>query len=126
MLCKLAQVGWGEKVVINGHGDPDTLGDLTYTQLAALLAKGGLKGPVSIELIACETGWGGAPYALNLKVELVQAHKIMCAVSAPTHFISVLDDASLYVDEDVVDDTGAVTAVQTPPAKAFYATTKAF
>lgn len=126
MLYKLAEVGRDETVIINGHGDPTTLGNLTYTQLAALLAKGGLKGPVNIKLIACETGWGGAPYALNLKIELVQAHKIMCAVSAPTHFVSVMDDASLYVDQDVVGPGGQLVATPTPANKAFYATTKSF
>ena len=122
MLYKLKDVGQGEKLIINGHGDPDSLGGLSYTQLAALLAKGGLKGPVEIQLIACETGWGGAPYALNLKVELVQSRKIVCSVSAPTHFISVQSDASLYVDEDDVLGN----PVATPANKAFYGTTKSF
>jgi hypothetical protein len=38
---------------------------------------------VDIVLLACNTGLLGAPYALELKVCLVQSHKIMCSVSAP-------------------------------------------
>jgi len=125
MLYKLADVGANETVVINGHGCPTSLGNLSVSQLAALLAKGGLRGPVNIVLIACETGWGGAPYALELKVALVQSHKIMCSVSAPTRFVGVQDNASLYVGE--LDAGGNFAAGgQTPANKALFSTTKAF
>lgn len=50
------------------------------TQLATALADSGLRGPVTILLFACEGGLTGAPFALELKVALVQGHKIMCAV----------------------------------------------
>lgn len=124
MLYKLGEVGRDETVVVNGHGDPSTLGDLRPTELAAILAKGGLRGPVQVELIACETGWGGAPFALELKVALVQGHKIMCSVSAPTRYVGVNDDASLYVGE--LDGAGNWTGAPTPAAKSMYSTSKAF
>src|SRR5678815_3783313 len=88
-LDKLATIGSNENLLINGHGSPTTLGNKTVSELAALLAKGGLRGPVNIELVACETGWHRNPFALELKVTLVQSHKIMCAVSAPTRFVGV-------------------------------------
>jgi len=123
MLYKLGSVGLGESVIINGHGDPTSLGGLNVTQLAALLAKGGLRGPVTILLIACETGWGGAPYALELKVALVQGHKIMCAVAAPTRFVGVNNDATLHVGELTPAGNWGAT---TPADQAMYGTTKAF
>src|SRR5262245_57583413 len=83
-LHKLEEIVRGDILVINGHGDPVSLGGYSVKDLASLLARAGLRGPVEIELIACETGWGGAPYALELKVDLVQSHKIMCGVTAPT------------------------------------------
>jgi hypothetical protein len=125
-LSKLGNVGRGETLIINGHGDPVSLGGYSTSGLAALLAQGGLRGPVEIQLIACETGWGGAPFALELKVALVQGQKIMCSVSAPTHFVSVQNDGSLYVDKDVVGAGGQLIPQAVPANKAFYGTTKAF
>lgn len=126
MLYKLADVRRGEEVLINGHGDPNSLGGYSAKDLAALLAKGGLRGPVSIKLVACETGWGGAPFGLELKVQLVQGQKIMCSVSAPKNFVSVRSDASLYVDKDVVAADGSLVPTAVPSNQAFFATSKAF
>lgn len=126
MLYKLGEVRRGEEVLINAHGNPNRLGGYSPKDLAALLAKGGLKGPVSIKLVACETGWGGAPFGLELKVALVQSHKIMCSVSAPKNFVSVRNDASLYVDKDVRAPGGRVVATAVPANKAFFETSKAF
>jgi len=89
--------------------------------LADLLAKkGGLRGPVNILLVACETGWHRNPYALNLKVELVQRHKIMCAVSADT-VRGRVPGRSLHVGEMTPD--GGWSA-KTPDNKAMYNTAK--
>lgn len=126
MLYKLADVGRGEEVLINAHGTPSRLGGYTAKELAALLAKGGLRGPVNVKLVACHTGWGGAPFALELKVELVQGQKIMCSVSAPKNYVSVRADSSLYVDEDVEAPDGSLVATAIPQNKAFFATTGAF
>lgn len=122
-INKLATIGMGETLLINGHGDPTHLGNKTVAQLAKLLADGGLRGPVVIELIACETGWHRNPFALNLKVELVQGYKIMCSVSAPTRFVGVYDDSSLLVGELNPDGSWGA---QTSAGKAMYATTKNF
>ena len=126
MLYKLAQVAADETVYVNGHGNPNTIGGLSVNELASLLAKGGLRGPVNIVLIACNTGWGGAPFALNLKVELAQSKKIRSAVSAPNGFVSVRDDGTPYVDMDIVAPNGTLVAVPVPLERAFFATTKSF
>ena len=83
MTYKLGTINSGENLIINAHGDTTTCGGYTAKELAALLAKYGLKGPVNINIIACETGFGGAPYALELKMELVQAHKILACNRRP-------------------------------------------
>jgi hypothetical protein len=128
MTYLIGRVAPGETLYINGHGDADTMGGLTVSELAGLLAKHNLKGSTNIAIIGCNTGWGGAPYALNLKVELVQAHKIRTAVSAPTGFISVRDDGSTYVDMDIADATApdGVRAVPVPLGKSMYRTTRSF
>jgi hypothetical protein len=77
---KLAGIKSGERLIINGHGSPGTVGGLTAREMAKLLADSGLKGPVHILLLTCNGGLTGSPFALNLKVELVQGHKIMCSV----------------------------------------------
>jgi hypothetical protein len=85
---KLAGIKTGEELVIHGHGSPTTLGGKTATQLAKLLADSDLKGPITILLFACEGGLTGAPYALELKVALVQGQKIMCAVAGAKGVLS--------------------------------------
>jgi len=125
-VSKLAEVNVPhEKVAITGHGTVDKCGGSAGTLFTArdvsdILAKGGLHGPVEIELYCCDTGMSGAPFALNLKVALVQAHKIMCSVSAPTGWLSPDDkwDGSWTVE--VAD------RVFKPADKAFYRTTKCF
>jgi hypothetical protein len=78
---KLAGIKNDEELVIHGHGSPTTLGGKTPIELAKILADSGLTGPVLILLFACEGGSTGAPFALELKLALVQGHKIMCAVT---------------------------------------------
>jgi len=77
---ELANIKDGEQLIIHGHGSSTKLGGKTVAELSKLLADSGLKGPVTILLFACKGGMTGAPYALELKVALVQGHKIMCAV----------------------------------------------
>jgi hypothetical protein len=76
----LAGIKGDDQLVIHGHGSATKLGGKKAIQLAKLLADSGLSGPVLILLFACKGGSTGAPYALELKVALVQGHKIMCAV----------------------------------------------
>ena len=53
-LSKLSEIPSDGKheVIVNGHGDQNSLGEKSPDQLADLLAKGGLRGPVMIKLIA--------------------------------------------------------------------------
>src|SRR4051812_3759832 len=75
---KLAGIKNNEELIIHGHGSPTTLGGKTSIELAKILSDSGLTGPVMILLFACEGGSTGAPFALELKLALVQGHKIMC------------------------------------------------
>lgn len=111
MTYKLGSIGRGENLIVNAHGDSTTCGGYTTTQLAALLAKHGLKGPVNIQIIACETGFGGAPYALGLKMELVQAHKIQATVTAPTRYVAVQNNGNTAVMDATFGANGTVTSV---------------
>ncbi len=112
---KIGGMGSGATLLINGHGDTTTLGRFTVKQLAEYLAGKGLPSPVNIELIACETGFGRSPFALELKVELSQAHKIMAKVTAPTRYVAVLDNGQKAVMDATFAANGAVTSV-TPVA----------
>jgi hypothetical protein len=84
----LAEIGSGETLVIHGHGSTTKIGRKTAIALAQLLADSGLKGPVEIVLMACKGGMTGAPFALELKIALVQGHKIMCAVAGAKGVLS--------------------------------------
>jgi hypothetical protein len=77
---KLSEIKKGETLIIHGHGSTTRLGRKTAVEMAAFLAENGLTGPVEILLYACKGGMTGAPFALELKVALVQGHKIMCSV----------------------------------------------
>jgi len=77
-----------EKLIIHGHGSTTKIGKKTAIQMAQLLADSGLTGPVVIELMACKGGMTGAPFALELKLALVQGHKIMCSVSGAKGVLS--------------------------------------
>ncbi|MCX6632062.1 MAG: hypothetical protein NTW28_31010 [Candidatus Solibacter sp.] len=57
--------------------------------MAKSLTDQGLIGPVPIHLCAWNGGTGGAPYALELEVALVQGHKIMCSVNGAKGFLDL-------------------------------------
>jgi hypothetical protein len=80
---KLAGIRSGGTLIINSHGSATTVSGRSVNDLAQLLYDSGLRGPVEIVLLACNTGTLGAPFALELKITLVQRYKIMCGVSAP-------------------------------------------
>ena len=115
MPYKVAEVGPGETLLINAHGDSTTCGGYTASQLAAFLAQKGLRSGVNIEIIACETGFGGAPFALELKTQLVQGHKITCSVSAPTRYVAVGDNGQRQVLDATFGQNGQVTSVTPVP-----------
>jgi hypothetical protein len=84
-LAGLSQVLSGDLLFIVGHGSAtkQTLTGHSPSGLAKLLTDSGLRWPVDIFLYSCSTGFGGAPYALELKIQLVQ-NKVLCSVAAPT------------------------------------------
>lgn len=93
-LDKIGKLKSGDRLFVLGHGNRSALGKLSAHDLADLLAKAGLKSGVTVELVACNSGSGGAPFALELKQQLV-SHKIVPkSVSGGTNYM-------------VVDDTGA-------------------
>lgn len=116
---KLATIRLNGELIVHGHGDTTELGNLKPTQLAQLLAGNGLKGPVVIKLFACNGGTGGAPYALELKVALVQGHKVMCSVEGARGFLG-LDPFGQWSVKHQPDWNAA------DVAKPVFATTRAF
>ena len=84
-LAGLSGVASGDVLFIVGHGSAtrQTLTGHSPAALAKLLTDSGLKQPVEIFLYSCNTGFGGAPYALELNIQLVQL-KVLCSVAAPT------------------------------------------
>lgn len=84
-LAGLSSVKSGDWLFVVGHGSASrqTLTGHSPSGLAKLLTDSGLSQPVEIFLYSCSTGFGGAPYALELKIQLVQ-QKVLCSVAAPT------------------------------------------
>ena len=82
-LAGLSRVSRGDTLFIVGHGSTKTLAGHSPSQLASILTSNGISQPVEIYLYSCNTGFGGAPYALELKMQMVQS-KILCTVLAPT------------------------------------------
>jgi hypothetical protein len=107
----ISTIGKNETLMINGHGDTTSLGRFSAADLAAFLAKKGLTSPVNIELVACETGFGRSPFALELKTQLSQGHKIMANVTAPTRYVAVMANGSTAVMDATFAANGAVTSV---------------
>ena len=116
---KLANIRSGGTLIVHGHGDTTELGNRSPTQLAKLLADGGLRGPVVISLYACNGGTGGAPYALELKVALVQGHKVMCSVDGRKGFLGLFPGGQWVVKTQPDENAADV-------AKPMYATTQPF
>jgi hypothetical protein len=101
-LGAIANVGSGETLYVLGHGSPTDLGGYTAAQLAKLLSDAGLKSGCSIVLVACNSGSGGAPFALELKVQLVSLKILPTSVSGGT-------------DTMYVTNTGAPTTFWSKP-----------
>jgi hypothetical protein len=121
---KLSEIRSGEKLLIHGHGNPRRLGGKGVQEMARLLADHGLKGPVVIELYACKCGMTGAPYALELKVELVQGHKIMCSVMGMKGTLVRSGPVGVGSSWTVKNPSSGVK--QSMTSKTTYSTTKAF
>jgi len=82
-LGELGTISSGDILFLIGHGSPASLTGNSPADLAKILTDAGLRQPVQIMLYSCDTGFGGAPYALELKIQLVQ-RGVLCSVVAPT------------------------------------------
>jgi hypothetical protein len=120
---KLGDLKSGGDLYLHGHGSPTELGDKTTTAMAKFLADHGLRGPVAIHLYACNGGTGGAPYALELKVTLVQGHKIMCSVDGAKGFLD-LAGGNWSIAKDMNDPVGSGPGLKAGGSQ--YKTTRAF
>lgn len=119
MLANLKSSG---NLYLHGHGSPKSLGGKSPTAMAKFLADQGLKGPVVIHLYACNGGTGGAPYALELKVALVQGHKVMCSVNGAKGFLDL--GADWTIAKKSSDPVGSGPALNAPGSQ--YQTTRVF
>ncbi len=87
----------GDKLFILGHGEPNDLGGYTPSALAQLLASKGLKSGIHIQLVACNSGSGRAPYSLELKVSLVSKKIVPASIQGGTNYMQVNADGSLSI-----------------------------
>jgi len=108
---------------LHGHGEPTALGGKSPTVMAKFLADQGLRGPVVIHLYACNGGTGGAPYALELKVALVQGHKIMCSVDGAKGYLD-LAHGNWSIAKNLSDPVGSGPALNAAGSQ--YKTTRPF
>ena len=86
-----------DRLFILGHGETTNIGGKTAAELAKLLTSSGLKSGVHIELVACNSGTGNAPFALELKVELVSRKVVPASVSGGTSYMQVAADGTTTV-----------------------------
>ena len=93
----IAELGSGDTLFILGHGQPNSLGGYTPTELAQLLSSSGLKSGVSIQLVACNSGSGRAPYSLMLKISLVSQKIVPASIQGGTNYMQVKNDGSLSI-----------------------------
>jgi hypothetical protein len=94
-LGNLATLAAGDTLFILGHGSPSTLGGKSAEALAKLLADADFKSGISIELVACNSGTGSAPFALELKTQLVSRKIVPRTVAGGTNYMQVKGDGSL-------------------------------
>lgn len=93
----IADLESGDTLFILGHGEPNDLGGYSPTELAQLLSSNGLKSGISIQLVACNSGSGRAPYSLELKVSLVSRKISPASIQGGTNYMQVNSDGSLSV-----------------------------
>ena len=83
-LGEIGNLKKGDKLIMLGHGSTTSLGGYSAAGLAKELKDADLKSGVHIELVACNCGTGGAPFALELKMELVGKGILPASVVAGT------------------------------------------
>ena len=96
-LATLSTLVKGDTLFILGHGEPDSLGDYRAADLAKLLADNDLASGVAIQLVACNSGSGRAPYSLELKQALVSRKIVPASIQGGTNYMQVNADGSLSI-----------------------------
>lgn len=79
-LVDMASVQSENALMLLGHGNSSKVGGLTPEQMSKFLYDQGLSGPIVIFLMACGVSEVDS-YALRLKMDLIQRHKIISAVA---------------------------------------------
>jgi hypothetical protein len=93
----ISALGAGDTLFILAHGSPTSLGGYSATDLAALLALNNLKSGVNIQLVACNSGSGRAPFSLELKVALVSKKIVPASIQGGTNYMQVKSDGSISI-----------------------------
>jgi hypothetical protein len=91
-LDKIGKMGHGETLYILGHGSPSQIDDQSASDIAKKLYAADFPSGINVVLVACNSGSGGAPFALALKMELVSLKILPASVTGGTNFMST-DDA---------------------------------
>ena len=89
-IGKVGQLKKGATLILLAHGNTSKLGGKTPAQVAELLSKADLKSGVTIDLVACNSGTGGSPLALELKTQLVSKKIVPASVSGGAGYMAVL------------------------------------
>ena len=112
-LTEIAKVGHlkkGDTLILLAHGNTSKLGGKTAAQIAELLAKADLPSGVTIDLVACNSGTGGSPLALELKTQLVSKKIVPASVSGGQGYMAVLSSGDVIAAKKTgVDDKGKAT-----------------
>ena len=95
-LGALGQMKDGDHLLVIGHGSPTRLGGYDAADLASILAANDLRSGVWIDLVACQSGATGAPYALELKVNLGSKKIVPQSVTGGTNNMQVKADGTPY------------------------------
>ncbi len=114
-LHRLRELRRGDHLAILAHGNRTSLGGKSASELADLLARNELQSGVGIELVACNSGSGGAPFALELKQQLVSRKILPAYVTGGTGYMWVKTTGQTKTfDENYADITKGTKMVQTP------------
>lgn len=112
---RLGQMHKGDQLAILAHGNRTSLGGKSASDLAGLLAKNELPSGIGIELVACNSGTGGAPFALELKQQLVSRKILPAYVTGGTGYMWVKSGgATESFDRNRVDVPKGTQLVNTP------------
>lgn len=91
-LDQLSSLSADGTLYILGHGSTTDIGGYSAASLASLLAKHGMPSSgIEVVLVACNSGTGGAPFALELKVQLVSNKIVPASVSGGTSVMYVTE-----------------------------------